>query len=219
MKKRRDFLKASVKWITGIGIFLHPLLSAIQSVYAKVNKIILPKDADRESLKSKDPAGLDARNLELTPLKDFDTMGTVDHAVDMNTWRLEIKGLVQNPVKLTYDQIMALPSVERNVLMICPGVFSNHGRWKGVSMKALLNLAGIKKEATHINFIGPDILQYVKTARYPIEDVLADIVFLAYGVNGETLPQKHGFPLRVVAEDAYGSDWVKYVYGLEVEIA
>jgi len=48
---------------------------------------------------------------------------------------------------------------------------------------------------------------------------LADTVFLAYGVNGKTLPQKHGFPLRVVAEDTYGSDWVKYVYGLEVEIA
>ena len=55
--------------------------------------------------------------------------------------------------------------------------------------------------------------------RYPIEDVLSDTVFLAYGVNGKTLPQEHGFPLRVVAEGTYGSDWVKYVYGLEVEIA
>ena len=98
------------------------------------------------------------------------------------------------------------------------GVFSNHGRWKGVSMKALLNQAGIKKEAARINFKGPDI-QYEKTARYPIEDVLADTVFLAYTINGRILPQKHGFPLRVVAEGTYGSDWVKYVYGLEVETA
>ena len=218
MKKRREFLKASMKWITGIGVFFHPLISAIRTVYAEASKIILPKDTDREGLKSKDPADLDTRNLELTPLEDFETMGTIDHAVNMTTWRLEIKGLVQNPLKLTYDQIMALPSIERDVLMICPGVFSNHGRWKGVSMKALLNQAGIKKEATHINFKGPDI-QYEKTARYPIEDVLADTVFLAYGVNGKPLPQEHGFPLRVVAEDTYGSDWVKYVYGLEVEIA
>ncbi len=218
MKKRREFLKASIKWITGIGVLIHPLFSAIRSAYAKMNKIILPKATDRESLKSKDPADLDARNLELTPLKDFETMGTVDHAVNMDTWRLEITGLVQNPIRLTYDQIMELPSIERDVLMICPGVFSNHGRWKGVSMKALLNQAGIKKEAARINFKGPDI-QYEKTARYPIEDVLTDTVFLAYGVNGKTLPQEHGFPLRVVAEGTYGSDWVKYVYGLEVEIA
>ena len=146
-------------------------------------------------------------------------MGTTDHAVDLKKWSLEIKGLVRTPIKLNYDQILSLPSIEREVLLICPGVFSNHGRWKGVSMKALLDQAGIKKEATHINFIGPNILDYVKTARYPIEDVLADTVFLAYAVNGKTLPQKHGFPLRVVAEGTYGSDWVKYVYGLEAEIA
>ena len=208
-----------MKWIGGLGIFIHPLFSPVQLVYAKMKKVILSKDVDRESLKGRDPAELDARNLELTPLKDFDTMGTIDHAVNMTTWHLEIKGLVHKPLKLTYDQIRDLPSIERDVLMICPGVFSNHGRWKGVSMKALLDRAGIKKEATHINFIGPDILQYVKTARYPIEDVLADIVFLAYAVNGKTLPQKHGFPLRVVADGTFGSDWVKYVYGVEVEIA
>jgi len=40
-------------------------------------------------------------------------------------------------------------------------------------------------------------------------------VFLAFEVNGEKLPQKHGFPLRIVAEDYYGSDWVKYVYKIE----
>ena len=208
-----------MKWITGIGVFMHPLFSVVQSVYAKMNKIILPKGTDRESLNSKDPAELDTRNLELTPLEDFGTMGTTDLVVDLKVWSLEIKGLVRNPLKLTYDQIMALPSIERDVLMICPGVFSNYGRWKGISMKALLNPAGIRKEATHINFIGPKIHQYEKTALYPIEDVLADTVFLAYGVNGKPLPQKHGFPLRVVAEGTYGSDWVKYVYGLEVEIA
>jgi sulfoxide reductase catalytic subunit YedY len=37
-------------------------------------------------------------------------------------------------------------------------------------------------------------------------------VFLAYQVNGQALPKKHGFPLRVVAEGYYGGDWVKYVY-------
>jgi sulfoxide reductase catalytic subunit YedY len=36
-------------------------------------------------------------------------------------------------------------------------------------------------------------------------------ILLAYRVNGVTLPQEHGFPLRLVYEDAYGSNWVKYV--------
>jgi sulfoxide reductase catalytic subunit YedY len=50
-----------------------------------------------------------------------------------------------------------------------------------------------------------------------MEDILSDKVFLAFGVNGEDLPRKHGFPLRVVAEDYYGYDWVKYVYRVTAE--
>jgi sulfoxide reductase catalytic subunit YedY len=45
-----------------------------------------------------------------------------------------------------------------------------------------------------------------------VEDVLSDRVFLAYGVNGKPLPERHGFPLRLVAEGYYGYDWIKYVY-------
>ena len=41
MKKRREFLKTSMKWIAGLGVFTHPLFTAIQSVYAKVKKVIL----------------------------------------------------------------------------------------------------------------------------------------------------------------------------------
>jgi len=44
----------------------------------------------------------------------------------------------------------------------------------------------------------------------------SDKVFLAYEVNGKPLPQRHGFPLRAVAEDSFGYDWVKYVYKVEV---
>ena len=50
-----------------------------------------------------------------------------------------------------------------------------------------------------------------KTSRFPIEDIHSNKVFLACNVNDKTFPEKHGFPLRVVAEDYYG-DWVKYVY-------
>lgn len=42
-------------------------------------------------------------------------------------------------------------------------------------------------------------------------------MFLAYQVNGETLPVKHGYPLRLVAEGVYGSEWVKYVYKVQFD--
>jgi DMSO/TMAO reductase YedYZ molybdopterin-dependent catalytic subunit len=53
----------------------------------------------------------------------------------------------------------------------------------------------------------------------PIEDVRSNKVFLAYRVNAKVLPQKHGFPVRAVAEDYYGSSWTKYVQAVEVDIA
>lgn len=47
--------------------------------------------------------------------------------------------------------------------------------------------------------------------------VLSNKVFLAYAVNGKPLPQKHGFPLRVVAEEHYGFNWIKYVHKITIE--
>jgi DMSO/TMAO reductase YedYZ molybdopterin-dependent catalytic subunit len=93
------------------------------------------------------------------------------------------------------------------VLLICPGFFSNNGRWTGVSFKSLLQEAQIKKEAQYIDIVGAQ----EKRVRIPVKTLDQKKIFLAYRVNGETLPQKHGFPLRLVCEDAYGYDWVKYV--------
>ena len=77
-----------------------------------------------------------------------------------------------------------------------------------------LNLTRMKADTTHITVYGPEG-PYEKVERFPIADIRSNKVFLAYAVNGEKLPQKHGFPLRIVAEDYYGSDWVKYVYKIE----
>jgi sulfoxide reductase catalytic subunit YedY len=104
-----------------------------------------------------------------------------------------------------------MPSIERNVLLICPGFFAYHARWKGISVAKLLETAGLGSDVTEVTFSGPNG-RYEKTDRFPIEDILSDKVFLAYSVNGSVLPKKHGFPLRVVAEDYYGGEWVKYVY-------
>ncbi|MFH1083362.1 MAG: molybdopterin-dependent oxidoreductase [Pseudomonadota bacterium] len=60
--------------------------------------------------------------------------------------------------------------------------------------------------------------QKITAAAQPMRELfLADKIFLAYQVNGVPLPQKHGFPLRLVAEDHYGHEWVKYVHRITVE--
>jgi sulfoxide reductase catalytic subunit YedY len=188
----------------------------VRSVYGKTRRIIIPKGTKRSSLINKNPNSLDTRNLEITPLKDFETMGITDHEVDLDKWRLEVSGHVERPVRLNYAELITLPSLEKNVLMICPGVFVNHGHWKGISIGALLKMAKVKDGATHVTLQGPKG-PYAKTQRFTLEDALSKKVFLAYQVNGERLPKKHGFPLRTVAEGYYRYDWVTHVYKVAVD--
>jgi sulfoxide reductase catalytic subunit YedY len=214
MKTRRQFIKFSVKFLSGLGVLFSTIGTWLTKAYAKTKRILVPEGTDLSALRSDNPATLDARNLEILPLKDFETMGLTDHEVDLKSWRLLIDGNVTVPTRLPYSAIRALPAIERNVLMICPGIFVNHGRWKGISLMTALNLAQMKADTTHISVYGPQG-PYEKVERFPIADIGSDKVFLAYQVNGERLPQKHGFPLRIVAEDYYGDEWVKYVYKIE----
>ena len=80
----------------------------------------------------------------------------------------------------------------------------------------LLNLAQAEEGITHVTLRGPDS-GYEKVDRFPLKDIASNKVFLAFEINGQVLPQKHGFPLRAVAEDYYGSNWTKYVYKVEAE--
>jgi len=219
MDTRRQFLKKIGNAVGFLGIVCMPFVSGIRWVWGTAQKIILPKGTEREALIQKNPADLDTRNLEITQLNNFETMGLVDHRVTLNEWHLEVTGHVEIMVLLTYQQITALPPIQRNVLLICPGFFANHGQWRGISIKELLTIAEVKEGATHVTIRGPKS-PYEKVEsvqRFPLADINSDRVFLAYQVNGEILPEKHGFPLRVVAEGYYGYDWIKYVYSITAE--
>jgi len=153
------------------------------------------------------PIDIDTRNLEIDPLDQFGTMGPTDVAIDLKTYRLRVTGKVRHPLSLSYNQILKYPSLTETVLLICPGFFANNGRWTGTHLKVLLQETLTHKDAQYIDFNGAN----GKGVRIPLKDLDHKRIFLAYSVNGEPLPQKHGFPLRLVYEDTYGYDWVKYV--------
>ena len=143
-------------------------------------------------------------------------MGDTNYNASINDWRLEVAGRVGTPLRLAYSDILSLGSIERNVLLICRGFLANHGRWKGISMGMLLEKAQMQPGVTHVTFSAPRGAG-ANEATFPLEDIISDRVFLAYGVNSVTLPQKHGFPLRLVAEGYRGSIWVKYVNRVKLD--
>jgi DMSO/TMAO reductase YedYZ molybdopterin-dependent catalytic subunit len=216
MEERRQFLKKGVAFVGGLLFWMSPLTTVVRKAFAEAKRIILPKGTARETLIDKNPALLDTRNLDPVPLENFGTMGLSDHEVELHQWRLEVTGSVRNPLRLTFEEMRALPSIERNVLLICPGFFANHGMWKGVSIGELLRKAQAEEAVTQVTVRGPEG-KYGMVKDFKIEDVYSNRVFLAYEVNGKALPRRHGFPLRLVAEGYYGYDWVKYVHNVTVE--
>lgn len=210
MTTRRQAIKLLLSIFIGISVFYGKFGEGLHRAYAKVKKNVLPKKTPMSELISKNPAKLDASHLDTTPMEEFDVMGQTTYSVDIEKWQLSLSGAIEHPKQLTYQNILAQPTIERNVLLICPGFFAYNGLWKGISMSALLSEAKLNSRVTHVEFSGPKGRGRM-TKKFTIEEVMANKIFIAHQVNGRPLPEKHGFPVRLVAEDHYGGRWVKYV--------
>jgi sulfoxide reductase catalytic subunit YedY len=197
------------------GFFLQVLgaimIGAVNFVWAQVARKPVPRGTDRKNLVNVNPAEVDASNLDITKLEDFGVMGLDSYEPELASWRLIVDGNVGKPLSLQFEEVLKLPQFEKAVLLVCPGFFVNHGVWTGFSLNDALTQAEVKGDTEYVTIHGPEG-NYEKVERFNLPDIVQDKVFLAYKVNGVGLPKKHGFPLRVVAQDHYGSEWVKYVY-------
>lgn len=123
-------------------------------------------------------------------------------------WSLNIAGWVENPVRLTWADFLALPQIERTTDFHCVTTwsrFDNH--WKGVAFSALCDLVRPKANATHVYFTGYD--NY--STNLPLPLARADAL-LVHEWEGRPLPREHGGPVRVVVSQVYawkGAKWVK----------
>ena len=209
MWTRRNFLD---KWLKiSLSSFFLSAGGMISASWAKTKRL-LPAGFPKEQIIQMNPVDIDSQNLEIDPLDKFGTMGPTDIVIDLKTYRLKVVGKVERPLALSYDQIKQFLPITQTVLLICPGFFANHGRWTGVSLETLLQQAKAKKGAQFIDIKGAQ----EKAIRIPLQEPRRKKVLLAYRVNEADLPQKHGFPLRLVLEDHYGYNWVKYIDEIEV---
>jgi DMSO/TMAO reductase YedYZ molybdopterin-dependent catalytic subunit len=157
----------------------------------------------------------------ITPTNDFYIVSknVLDPTVTVSRWRLEVDGLVGKPISWTYEEILTLPAETRAVTLECisnqvDGRLISTAQWRGVPLKTLLDRAGGvgAPEGKHVVFYGVD--GYVTSL--PLPDLLEARTLLAYRMNGETLPGRHGFPLRAVVPGRYGEQSAKWVTRIEV---
>lgn len=156
--------------------------------------------------------------------------------VNLSEWRLKVDGEVATPVTFTMDDLKTLPAVELVAVVECAGngraFFQppvagaqwsyggvGNGRWRGVRLAEVLKRAGVKDTAKEVLFDGADqpigkMQDFRRTIT--VKKALDPNTLLAYEMNGQTLPVKHGFPLRVVAPGWASDSWVKWVTSITV---
>ena len=148
------------------------------------------------------------------------TKNVIDPRVDPALWHLEISGLVQNPRTYRLEDIKALPPVEQETTLMCisngldAGLMSN-ARWKGLPMRDLLAPSVPLASAAKVRLFGVD--NYTDT--FPLEKAMDTTTLVAYEMNGEALPHRHGFPARVIVPGYFGEKHVKWLTRIEVAAA
>jgi DMSO/TMAO reductase YedYZ molybdopterin-dependent catalytic subunit len=133
---------------------------------------------------------------------------------DERAWRLEIGGLVEQPVSLTYKELLALPRAEQVTDFHCVTGWSvPKVRWAGVRFADLLALARPTAAAKAIRFVSlEDPYQDALT----LPQALLPDVMLAYELDGKPLSRPHGSPARVVIPEMYGYKGVKWLTRMEL---
>jgi DMSO/TMAO reductase YedYZ molybdopterin-dependent catalytic subunit len=137
--------------------------------------------------------------------------------VDSNSWNLAIKGLVEKPLTINYDQIKSMPSVEEYVTLECisnkiGGDLISNALWKGVRLSQLFEMAAIKPNVKYVVFRCADGYD----VGIPIETSLMEGTILAYDMNSAPLTPKHGFPVRAIVPGLYGMMNPKWLTEIEL---
>ncbi len=126
------------------------------------------------------------------------------------TWRLVVHGAVQQPLALTYEQVLAARTNTAAVTIDCTGGWYSEQEWSGISLGELLDRAG--PDAGTQSVTVESVTGYAR--RFPLAE--ARTFLLATHVAGQALDHGHGFPLRLVAPAHRGYDWVKWVSRIQV---
>ncbi len=142
--------------------------------------------------------------------------------VDVSAWRLRINGRVNSPLVLSYKELAALPQVEIQATLDCTGGWYTSQVWRGVRVGDLLRQAGLDESAASVTF------EAVSGYKRRFGLVAAADYILALGIVASPpgaegagaifrpLAHGNGFPVRLVAPDERGVEWVKWIGAVTV---
>ncbi|MFV2062140.1 MAG: molybdopterin-dependent oxidoreductase [Chloroflexota bacterium] len=131
----------------------------------------------------------------------------VSPRVNVDTWRLTIKGMVDREVTLTYDELSEMPLFEQYVTIACVsnevgGRLVGNALWTGADLREVLDMAGVRPDATQIASRSVDGWNCGFPTEWAMKPDRKPMI--ALGMNGSPLPLDHGFPARLIIPGLYG---------------
>ena len=165
-----------------------------------------------ESTASAFPSGLERTVPGISPLRtpvpDFYRIDTALFLpqLDPAGWQLSVTGMVANPFTLTWDELVAMPLIERDVTLTCVsneigGPYCGSTRWTGVRVADLLERAQPSAAAEQVLSTSADGF----TASTPLRALLdGRDAMIAIAMDGQPLTREHGFPARLLTPGLYG---------------
>jgi DMSO/TMAO reductase YedYZ molybdopterin-dependent catalytic subunit len=133
--------------------------------------------------------------------------------VSQGVWRLNIAGLVVNPVELDWDQFMAMPQITMDAEFHCVTQWSRmENTWSGVRVRDVIELADASAQAKFAMVHCYDGY----TTNMDLETLLADDALLAHSHDGTPLSVEHGAPVRLVLPSLYAWKSAKWLQAIEL---
>ena len=153
------------------------------------------------------------KGQKLSAIDDVENQGINGiQNIDINKYKLQITGLVDNPKSFVYDQILQLPKYEKVVYLNCVEGWSAKILWEGVKVSDIIDSVKPQNSANTIIFYAQDGY----TTSLPLDYIKNDNILLAYKMNGLVLSPAKGFPFQLVAEQKWGYKWIKWITKIEL---
>lgn len=133
--------------------------------------------------------------------------------INIEDYKLEIYGLVEKPIKYTYDEIRSKFDKNKKVVTLhCVEGWSVKILWEGVRVEDIIEESAVKEEANTMIFYAHDGY----STSLPLEYILENDIMIAFKMNDVILPPERGFPFELVAEGKWGYKWIKWIIKVEL---
>jgi DMSO/TMAO reductase YedYZ molybdopterin-dependent catalytic subunit len=132
--------------------------------------------------------------------------------IDLDDYTLTIDGLVEQPVSLSYDEVLDNQKYTKVVTLHCVEGWSVDILWEGILLADLFEGVNVQETADTVIFYSEDGY----STALPLQTIMDRQLMLAYKMNGVELPPERGFPFQLVAEDKLGYKWIKWITRIEL---